>query len=88
MQRRWVVSSDYRSIIEALIQARKDRGVSQRALAAKLNKPPSFTNKIENLERRLDILEFIAIARALELDSAKLITLVSCGLPNQIDLNA
>lgn len=47
--------------------ARTASHVSQRELARRLNKPPSFVNKIELLERRLDILEFIEIARALEI---------------------
>jgi hypothetical protein len=37
--------------------------MSQRALAAALDKPPSWVAKIEQQERRLDVLEFIAIAR-------------------------
>jgi len=33
--------------------------LSQRELARRLGKPPSFVDKIKQLERRLDILEFI-----------------------------
>lgn len=86
MERRWVVSPDYRSAIEAIIQARIDCGLSQRELARRLGKPPSFTNKIENLERRLDILEFIAIAGALGMDSTVLIGRVAAALPSKVEL--
>lgn len=84
MQRGWVVSSDYRSAIAAIRSARKDKGVSQRELARRLGKPPSFVNKIEQLERRLDILEFVAIAEALELTATALIEVVRGALPPSI----
>lgn len=73
MQRSWVVSADYRSAVGVVTELRKSLGVSQRELARRLNKPPSFINKIELFERRLDILEFIAIAHALEIQPEKLL---------------
>ncbi|MFC5343380.1 helix-turn-helix domain-containing protein (plasmid) [Brevundimonas staleyi] len=86
MQRRWVVSPDYRTAIEAIQQARVGQDLSQQALATRLKKPRSFINKIENLERRLDILEFIAIAKALGLDPRDLIDRVTKALPDSFDL--
>ena len=44
---------------------RKPAGLTQRDLAARLGKPPSFVAKIETGERRLDFVEFVAIAREL-----------------------
>jgi len=72
MQRGWVVSPEYRAAIEAIKNARLAADVSQRELARRLGKPPSFINKIELLERRLDILEFIIIAQALGLEAETL----------------
>ena len=86
MQRGWVVSPDYRSAIEAISVARQKLGISQRELARRLGKHPSFVNKIELLERRLDILEFIAIAEALGMDSTKLIADVRSALPKAISI--
>lgn len=86
MQRRWVVSPDYRSAIEAIQQARIRQDLSQQALATRLNKPRSFINKIEILERRLDILEFVAIARALGLDPRDLIDRVVKALPDTFEI--
>lgn len=83
MQRGWVVSPDYRAAIEAIKAARIDLNVSQRELARRLNKPPSFVNKSEQLERRLDILEFITIARALELNPKKLLDKVLSALDDR-----
>jgi transcriptional regulator with XRE-family HTH domain len=61
-------------------------GISQRELARRLGKPASFVNKIEQLERRLDILEFIAIANALEIDPLEMMSTVVAALPSQIQI--
>ena len=84
MELRWVVSPDYRSIIETVIRARKELGVSQRELARRLGKHPSFTNKSENLERRLDVLEFIAIAEALGMEASALLARIRAELSRTI----
>lgn len=73
MQRAWVSSREYRTAIETLRAIREGKGVSQRELARRLNKPPSFVNKIELLERRLDIVEFMLIASALGFDPPQLL---------------
>ena len=86
MQRRWVVSPDYRAAIEVIKAVRVDRGVTQRELARRLCKPPSFVNKVEFLERRLDILEFVALARALEITPEEMMSLVTAALPGEIEL--
>lgn len=86
MQRGWVVSPDYRAVINALKDARMQAGISQRELARRLGKPPSFVNKIEQLERRLDVLEFIAIADAMEVQAAELLYQMRQVLPDTIAL--
>lgn len=86
MQRKWVVSPDYRAAIEAISAVREKLGISQRELARRMGKHPSFVNKIEQLERRLDVLEFIAIAEALALDSGKLLTEIRATLSEQIQV--
>jgi transcriptional regulator with XRE-family HTH domain len=68
MPRAWVTSEAYAGIIDQLVAARSERGLTQRELANRLSKPPSFVAKIELGERRLDILEFIEFARALEVE--------------------
>jgi len=86
MKRAWVVSPDYRAVIAAITEARTALGVSQRELARRLSKPPSFVNKIEQLERRLDVLEFIAIAEALGTTGAALIDALRAALPADFKL--
>ena len=84
LQRGWVVSPDYRSLIDALSLFRKETGVSQRELARRIGKPPSFINKIELFERRLDVLEFIVIAKAMEQEPDVLLSKLSSQLPSSI----
>jgi transcriptional regulator with XRE-family HTH domain len=86
MQRAWVASPDYRSVIAALRLTRSSAGISQRELARRLGKPPSFINKIELLERRLDVLELVAIAHGLELKPAELIQKITGHLPADLKL--
>jgi transcriptional regulator with XRE-family HTH domain len=86
MKRGWVVSPDYRAVVAAITEARTALGVSQRELARRLSKPPSFVNKIEQLERRLDVLEFIAIAEALGTTAASLIGTLRAALPEDFKL--
>lgn len=86
MQRRWVVSPDYRALIDALKDVRSRAGISQRELARRLNKPPSFVNKIEKIERRLDVLEFIAIVEAMGFQPEDLIVRLRSALPDRVDL--
>ena len=64
-----------------MIGARKAAGLTQHALARRLKKPQSFVAKYEGGERRLDVVEFIAIARALGADPLKLMAafLADCG---------
>ena len=84
MQRGWVVSPGYRAAIGALKEVRMGRGISQRELARRLGKPPSFVNKIEQLERRLDILEYIAIAEAMGLKADVLLAQLRAVLPETV----
>jgi transcriptional regulator with XRE-family HTH domain len=52
-------------LIELLVSARQAAGFTQRDLAEKLKRPHSFIGRIEAGERRVDVIEFIEIARAL-----------------------
>jgi transcriptional regulator with XRE-family HTH domain len=47
----------YKELIEKIIELRKSKGVTQTALAESLDKPQSYVAKVENYERRLDVIE-------------------------------
>lgn len=63
----------YREVIERLKRQRQELGLSQQALAQRLGLHKQFISRVELGERRLDFVEFADLARALELDPAKLI---------------
>jgi transcriptional regulator with XRE-family HTH domain len=65
-------SAEYTRLIATLVAVRKAAGIRQHALAKKLGRPQSFIAKYEGGERRIDVVEFIAIARALGADPMKL----------------
>ena len=50
------------------IQARKSAGFTQSDLAGRLRRPQSFVSKYERGERRLDVIEFCEVCRALSID--------------------
>lgn len=52
----------------SLIDARKAKDLTQVELARKLKRPQSFVSKCERGERRLDVVEFFEVARALGID--------------------
>ena len=66
-------SAEYGRLIDLLVAARKAADMRQQALAKKLGRPQSFIAKYENGERRLDLIEFVAIADALGADPVKLL---------------
>ena len=74
-----VHSPDQAAFCELMIGARKAAGLTQHALALRLKKPQSFVAKYEGGERRLDVVEFIAISRALGADPLKLMTSLVAG---------
>ena len=55
----------YQKTIDILIQARKEKGISQSVLAKKLGFAQPDISKIERLERRLDIIEFLDLLEAI-----------------------
>lgn len=63
----------YKLFLAILISARESKGLSQHQLAKKLKKPQSFISKYERGERRLDVVEFIDIAKALDADPHEII---------------
>jgi transcriptional regulator with XRE-family HTH domain len=51
---------------ELLLKTRKANGVTQAEAAQRLGRPQSFVAKVENGERRLDVVELVAYAHAID----------------------
>lgn len=60
----------YQAAIDALRTARRDLGLSQVEMGARLGRRQQFVSKYESGERRLDVIEFIDAATVLGLDWA------------------
>ena len=63
-----ISSSEYPALIGWLKNRRLELQWSMRDLAARLDQPHSFVQRIEMLERRLDIQEYVIYCKALSLD--------------------
>mgnify|MGYP001046522073 CR=1 FL=1 len=59
---RSVHSPQYREFLTKLRQARRESGLSHRAVAQALDKPQSYVSKCESGERRVDVVELQAFA--------------------------
>ena len=70
--RKTLRSRGHRSLIAVLVAARKQAGMTQRDLAARIKRPRSFVGRMEAGERRIDVVEFIELARALRADPKEL----------------
>ncbi len=63
-----VHSAEQAAFCELMIAARKKADLTQHELAKRLKKPQSFVAKYEGGERRLDVVEFLTIAREIGAD--------------------
>jgi transcriptional regulator with XRE-family HTH domain len=81
-----VFTDAYASFRATLIAARKDAGVSQIELADRLGLTQSQISQIERGIRRVDVIEFYAIAKALKLDPTRLFDEVAKRLPDYVEI--
>ena len=74
--RRSIHSEAYSAFVDLMIEARKASGMTQAEVAMALGKPQSFVSKYERRERRLDVVEFVTIARILRTDPIKMLKVI------------
>jgi len=79
-----VFTPAYQHLLSTLVSARKAQDVSQVELARRLGKPQQWVSSVETGVRRLDLIEFYAVARALDLEPATLAGEVFAGLPRTV----
>jgi transcriptional regulator with XRE-family HTH domain len=71
------LSSDaYAAFIGVIRDARREAGLTQAQVAAKIGQPQSFISKSERRERRIDVVEFLDIASALDVSPTELLVRV------------
>ena len=66
-------TAEYDRFRELLVKARKSKLLTQAALARKLSRPQSYVSKYEIGERRLDVIEFLEVARAIGIDPVRFV---------------
>jgi transcriptional regulator with XRE-family HTH domain len=67
----------YQKLLDYLVAARKSRGLSQQAVADRLQRPQSFVSKYESGERRIDVVELLTLAEVVGFDVIEVIDTLS-----------
>lgn len=67
-----IFGGEHRHLVAVLVEARQASGLTQAELAARVSKDQSFVSIIERGQRRVDVLEFVALARAMGADPTQL----------------
>lgn len=62
-----------RALITALRDARKEAGLSQQEVAKRLKRPQSFVSAYESGDRKIDVIEFLRIAKVTGFDPCELL---------------
>lgn len=76
----------HRILVSALAQTRRDCGLQQAELAALLGKDQSYISNIERGQRRVDVVEFYAIARALKRDPVEWFARIVKDFPAAVEV--
>lgn len=77
---RSIFLTPYSKLLDLLIQARQAAGLKQQELADRLGRPQSFVSKFEHAERRLDVIEFLFVCRAIDVDPIAIVAAVNAEL--------
>ncbi len=76
---RTIRSGGHEALRAAIVEARREAGLSQGELAARLGVHQSKLARIEGGERRVDAVELVVLARALGVPAAVLLGAVEAG---------
>lgn len=72
----------YRALLQWLRESRVDRRLSMRDVGLRMGIPHTWVGKIETGERRLDILEYVNLCRAIGVKPTHGLALVEATLPS------
>ena len=66
-------SERHKRLIELLVAERKARSLPQQELARRLRQPQSTISRLESGKRRIDVVEFLALAESIGFDPTNLL---------------
>jgi transcriptional regulator with XRE-family HTH domain len=81
-----VFTGAHKHLVAVLVEARKEAGMTQAQLAAAVGKNQSFISIIEGSQRRVDVLEFCALARAMNRDPVDMMAELVARLPTDLTI--
>lgn len=81
-----IFGGEHRHLVEVLTEARQESGLTQAQLAERVAKDQTFISIIERGQRRVDVLEFVALARAMGADPKRLFAEVVKRLPRDVSV--
>jgi transcriptional regulator with XRE-family HTH domain len=76
----------YKILLGVLIDARKRAGVTQTELARRLKRPQPYMSMVERGERRVDVIQFYAIMKALGADPEEVFRELIAKLPDEVEV--
>lgn len=79
-------SDAHRMLVEAVAAARLEAGLKQADVAAALGKNQSYVSNIERGQRRIDVVEFYALARAIGIEPVELFDKATRGFPERLEV--
>lgn len=81
-----VFSGEHVHVVQVLIEARRVAGLTQAELARRIGKDQTFISLIERSQRQVDVLEFYALARAMDADPVELYRRLIALLPERVSV--
>lgn len=81
-----VFTGAHQHLVAVLVEARRKAGLTQTELAERIGKDQKFISLIERSQRRVDVIEFCALARALGADPAAMYGDLIKRLPPKLDI--
>ncbi|WP_375280900.1 helix-turn-helix domain-containing protein [Pseudooctadecabacter sp.] len=72
-------STGHLALCQSLVGSRKHAGLGQKDLADRLDCHQSLVARIESVQRRIDVVEFIVLSRALGFDLTEVLAIVEAA---------
>lgn len=81
-----IFGGGYPHFVAVLTEARHKSGLTQAELADRVGRDQTFISIIERGQRRVDVLEFVALAQAMGADPVRLFAEVFRRLPEKVSI--